>query len=240
MSTLTEAPATTLPAGTTAAPVIAAPVTTTLAPAAAVIPIVVEKKTDAVAPAKVESVEKKSLLADVTTEEAKPIETKPDADAEIEITYSLKAPEKSALTAEDVKNIEAWAKEKHVSQEVAQAVVERESKLIETVKQASDAAAKAGVEKLYETWAAEAQKDPVIGGAKWAETQANAKRALNIDPDFKALISTSPFGNHPKVLAFLAKVGALTREDSRPNGGSVTTAEPFDLAKHMYPSSYKK
>lgn len=154
--------------------------------------------------------------------------------------YALTAPEKSALTADDVKAVEAFARERKLSPEAAQAIVDRDAKQFDAFKAKHEAAATDGFNKLYDTWAEQSAKDPVIGGAKWKETQSLARRALNIDPDFKALISTSPFGNHPKVLAFLAKVGAMTTETTPPAASSAPPIQDKPAAARWFPSMNKK
>ena len=144
-------------------------------------------------------------------------------------------PEKSLLTKEDLAEIAKVAASQGLSKAQAQSLVERESGVVAKIKDGARVAAQKEVDKLYETWGEQSKNDPEIGGEKFKETKALAKRAMNLDPQFKDLLLASPWANHPGVLKFLAKVGALTREDAPVGGTSVNAPVQKDARARWYP-----
>lgn len=92
------------------------------------------------------------------------------------------------------------------------------------------------------TWMDKAKKDPVIGGANWATTEANALRFMQHanDPALSQFLNVSGGGNHPALIAAFAKAGALLREDSPAMGGAGGTGKPAEAAYTLFPSDAPK
>lgn len=91
-------------------------------------------------------------------------------------------------------------------------------------------------------WADQAKKDPEIGGAKWDETVSSATRAVNAlgTPALKEYLNASGGGNHPELIRFMAKVGAMVKEDNPATGGAEGAGKPADAAHILFPNDAPK
>ena len=165
---------------------------------------------------------RKTLLEDGVT--APPEVKKTDAPAPVidpnAPKYDLKAPEKSLLTADDLKAIENYGREHKLAPEVAQLLVNRESKVVEQVRAATQVEARATLNKMYDDFEAQAAKDPDLAGPKFAAAKALANRALVNMPHVTKLLKGSPYGSDPAVLKDLAAIGKLLQEDKPIEGAS--------------------
>lgn len=91
-------------------------------------------------------------------------------------------------------------------------------------------------------WVDTAKSDPEIGGAKWDGTVKVASGVVNRfgTPELKEYLNASGGGNHPEMIRFMAKVGALIGEDnpaiSENPGGKVKQ----DTASILYPDDQPK
>ena len=211
-------------------PTPAAPVAT---PAAA--PKPAEAKPDAAPAAGAEKPKQLSLL-DGDQPAAPPAQ--PQDAPPAEVTYQLKAPEKSPLTGDDLKAIEAFARERKLSPADAQALVERESATITKLQTAQQDKAKKDFDGLWDKFAAETNADPQIGGAKLKETVALANRALALPgaEGFSKMLKASPWANHAETLKFLAAVGRLTTEDHIASGAPASATVTKSPAQRWFPT----
>lgn len=91
-------------------------------------------------------------------------------------------------------------------------------------------------------WADDAKADPEIGGAKWDGTVSAAVRAVNTlgSPALKEYLNATGGGNHPEVIRFMAKVGAMIKEDSPAIGGAEGAGKPADAAHILFPNDAPK
>ncbi|MGJ5032274.1 hypothetical protein ACQR1I_35930 [Bradyrhizobium sp. HKCCYLS2038] len=91
-------------------------------------------------------------------------------------------------------------------------------------------------------WAEEAKADKDIGGDKWDGTVKNATRAVNAlgTPELKDYLETTGGGNHPELIRFMAKVGAMIREDVPASGGAGGNGKPADAAYTLFPNDVPK
>jgi len=91
-------------------------------------------------------------------------------------------------------------------------------------------------------WADEAKADKDIGGDKWDATVSAATRAVNTfgSPGLKDYLNASGGGNHKEVIAFMAKVGAMIKEDAPPSGGSEGNGKPVEAAHTLFPNDAPK
>ncbi|WP_052699119.1 hypothetical protein [Hyphomicrobium sp. 99] len=91
-------------------------------------------------------------------------------------------------------------------------------------------------------WADSAKADKEIGGDKWDATVASATRAVNKlgTPALKEYLNASGGGNHPELIRFMSKAGAMIREDSPPSGGAGGSGKPADPAHVLFPSDAPK
>lgn len=91
-------------------------------------------------------------------------------------------------------------------------------------------------------WAEEAKSDKEIGGANWDATVTNARRAVETlgTPGLKEYLNWTGGGNHPELIRFMSKVGAMIREDNPPAGGVGGKSKPADAAYILFPNDAPK
>lgn len=143
----------------------------------------------------------------------------------------FKAPEGLELAPVLVDEFKGLAKDLNLSQEQAQAVIDRMApKMAERNAEY--------VKQVIAEWQGRTTSDKEVGGVHLAEAQANAARILNRfglgadgkpDPDIAEFVN-SPMGNHPGALKLLARAGAAFGEARFPQGtpaGALPTAEDF-------------
>jgi len=153
-----------------------------------------------------------------------PVEAKPAADgakpaeAKPEIKYDLKKPEGSMLGDDWNERTVALARERGLSAEQAQSVLEHESATL-----AHHEAKRVLSEKaLVEGWATEAKADPEIGGEEFARKVEYAKRVVDRfgTDDFKKAVTETGIGNHPELIRFCYRIGKAMANDQTVLGGS--------------------
>lgn len=93
-----------------------------------------------------------------------------------------------------------------------------------------------------DTWADKAKSDKDIGGDKWDSTVSTARRAVNElgTPELKALFEATGTGNHPELIRFMAKAGAMIKEDNPATGNASGKAQKADRAEVLYPDDKPK
>lgn len=91
-------------------------------------------------------------------------------------------------------------------------------------------------------WVDDAKADKEIGGAKWDATVSNATRAVKTlgTPELKDYLEATGGGNHPELIRFMAKVGAMIKEDDPANGGAGGAGKPADPAHLLFPNDAPK
>jgi len=152
--------------------------------------------------------------------------------------YTLTMPEGVTLDAELLDALGPEFKEAGLTPRQAQKLAD---KFIE--KQRADYAKQSDAWKTtVEGWADKAKNDPEIGGAKWDKTAKDASSLVNRfgTPELKTYLNSSGGGNHPELIRFMAKVGAMIGEDNpaiSENRGQKTTA---DAAERLYPNDQPK
>ncbi len=124
-------------------------------------------------------------------------------------------------------------KELGLNQEQAQKLVDFQAAQVQ-------AGARSQVEafnQLKDGWVEQAKSDKEFGGDKFEESVGIAQMALNKfgTPELKELMNDHGVGNHPEMIRFMVRVGALTKEDV-PGGGNAPS-ESADRATIMYPKS---
>ncbi|QND53466.1 hypothetical protein HB779_17405 [Phyllobacterium sp. 628] len=96
--------------------------------------------------------------------------------------------------------------------------------------------------KTLEKWVDDAKADKDIGGTKWDDTVATSRRAVNTlgTPELKEYLQASGGGNHPELIRFMAKVGAMIKEDSPADGGAGGSGKPAEPAHVLFPNDAPK
>ena len=150
----------------------------------------------------------------VTSESA---QTQPTSEAQTKPSvvpdkYDLKLPEGSTLDQKAIEAVSAFAKEKGLSQEAAQAVLEREHALIKGHHEAQ----MQEWEATKKQWLDASMSDKEFGGDRLKESVEIASRAIKrFDPTGKMteMLETSGLGNHPEVIRFMKRIGEAMAED---------------------------
>jgi hypothetical protein len=159
--------------------------------------------------------------------------------------YEFKFAEGVAIDADALKEFEAFAREKGLDQESAQAIADFGPKLMEkfAAKQIE------AVEQQTNAWAEEAKADKEFGGDKLAENLSVAKKAVDAfgSPELKAMLGKfhptenpkgTGLGNHPEIIRLLVKAGKAISEDTMVTQGGQQGTK-MDPASILYPTMKK-
>lgn len=196
-------------------------------------------------PAVTETITEKPATQTVATE-TKPTgtvvtETQPTTGGKADAsTTTSKAPENYALTipaggyvdADVVTQVETLARKNNLSNEDAQAILNEHA---------------ATVEAQASAWRAVTEADTDYGGTKLAETQKQARAAIDlIRPAghprrnaFLAFMNRGGAGNHIEVVSFLADLGKRGAEDAPGRTAGDGTATPKTAEEIMYGGTAK-
>lgn len=193
------------------------------------------------APAAVAETVKVPAIADPAAAKPADAAATPAAETKPATTeWSLKAPEGAAISADDLKAVEAFAKDNGYSVAQAEKLLGRDL----AQRAAAQAAQEAETKSIGQTWLDQAKADPVIGGDKFAATQEAAKQGMMavLTPEQRQLIADSPFANNPLWLSAMAKVASLLpKEDTLQAGATAGAAVSGKTGPQvLYPMYYKK
>lgn len=95
--------------------------------------------------------------------------------------------------------------------------------------------------KTVDGWKEAARTDADMGGDKWDATTKSAIRAVTTlgTPELQSYLEASGGGNHPELIRFMAKVGAMIKEDS-PATGQSSGGQKQDRISVLYPDDKPK
>jgi len=178
--------------------------------------------------------EPKSLLTDGLEEEVKP---SPEDGTPTPPAIELKVPEKSLLDAASVERIASFAKERGLSQEQAQALLERDHENLVS----SEVAQKAALDAQSKQWVKDIISDKEIGGEGAKQNIALAHRVIEkfASPVLVQQLRETGLGNHPELIRLFVNVGKLMSDDQLVLGNGAPTVEK-SAAEIFYPSMTKK
>lgn len=153
-------------------------------------------------------------------------------------TYSLKMPEGSDENASGIESVTKFATEHKLTNEEAQAVLERDN----TLKAAIIEGQKQELVTAQQNWIAQGKADAEIGGEKWDESVALAKRAVDKlgTPEFKQALNESGLGNHPELLRVFVRAAKLMQDDTLILAGSQSPKNEMSMADKFYDNSKNK
>lgn len=175
------------------------------------------------------------------TAKAEHDKAKPVADADKvpeDGKYALTMPEGIELDAELAEALGPDFKELNLTNAQAQKLVDKYI----SIQQARAEKQSEGFAKVVEGWADTAKKDAEIGGDKWDASVQAAQRAVNRlgTPALKEYLNASGGGNHPELIRFMAKAGAMIQEDNPASGGAGGQSKPAEAAYTLFPSDAPK
>jgi hypothetical protein len=169
-------------------------------------------------------------VADAPNKEAAAKETPKEKKDEAPKEISLKIPDGAKLDAAHVEKIATFAKERGLSQEQAQAMLDRDAKLV------SDFAAQQETTKA--AWMAETETDTEVGGDKLKEASELAKRVVHRYGDKELLeeLDKTGYGNNKLLVRLFSRIGRDLGEDRLVMPGSQTrdTQAPSSPAEVLY------
>lgn len=151
------------------------------------------------------------------TETQTPPETPAQAGTQ-EVKYDLAVPEETSLTEPEVESLKAYAKEKGLSKDQAQELLnqrhEAKEDLISRYKSEQDT--------LRTQWLESAKNDKEFGGQHFAQNVEFAKRSLEkfATPGIVEYLNQTGLGNNPEVIRLFYRIGKSMSNDSIVNPGS--------------------
>lgn len=167
-------------------------------------------------------------------DEPKPGDPKPNPPAaNAPVDYeSLKLPEGSLLSTEELAVVKKEAKEQGLTLEEAQGVLEVKNDSVKTYA----ANQKELVTQAQQTWKKSWENDPDYGGDKLAESTELAKRAWDklADPELKQWADQTGLGSNNLVLRMMARIGKMFSEDQLIRGGLGGVPEEISPEERMY------
>lgn len=148
--------------------------------------------------------------------------------------YDLKLPEKSLLPESAIEDISSYAKEKGLSNEQAQELVNDRNNAITGFVEREQAKLK----DMSNKWAEEVAKDKEIGGDALPKNAELAKRVLEkfFPEDVRKFLNDSGFGNHPGLVRGFVRLAKQMSEDQL----VIPKSEPLQkkpIEQVFYPSS---
>lgn len=158
--------------------------------------------------------------------DGKPTDEKPAGAPE---KYELALPEGFTLDEAALGKFEPVLRDLNLTNEQA-------SKLAGAYAEMAKAQAESHIQ-LVQEWGAQAQKDPVIGGEKFAENVEVARKALAYvdDPELTTLMDNWGLGNNPAVLRAFHKLGKLIPGgDAGVSGDRTGGTSERSLAERLY------
>jgi hypothetical protein len=96
--------------------------------------------------------------------------------------------------------------------------------------------------KMTQDWVDQAKADPEIGGGKWDTTVQTASGIVKRygNDAFRDYLNASGAGNHPEMIRFMAKVGAMIGEDRPAISENPGKKIAQDTAAILYPDDQPK
>lgn len=148
--------------------------------------------------------------------------------------YDLKLPDGSLLDPASVEKVTLFAKENKLSQEAAQALLQRENEVVSSFVTKAQADFKAQTEQ----WVKDIQGDKEVGGEKFKENIELAHRVLKRfgSDDFSKALEETGYGNHPDLVKVFVRIGKAMGDDKAVIPGA-QAGEQKSLAQLLYPTN---
>jgi hypothetical protein len=185
-------------------------------------------------------------------DKGKPNEAKPDAKLETkagdkpadetsdETGYApFKLPEGMLITPEHQSTLTEFGTTHKLPQEAVQQVVDLGVAVAQQTREAIEAADADAMKEMHAEWRKEIQADSELGGAKFAQTQANLnlfQKSSLADDKLIEFLSVSNLIQNPHIVRLLSRVGATYKENAPGMSGSGPGQER-NPAKELYAKS---
>lgn len=145
--------------------------------------------------------------------------------------YELKRKKDSLLNDDQLEEIEAYAKQQGFSNDQAQALLEREEKLLSGYKKTIEN----DFEKQVEQWLDDVKNDKEIGGDNFDKNIKTAEQMLKqySTKEFRKALSESGFGNHPELVRTFVRISEAMTEDTFEGNSNSQSAKP-SMADKFY------
>jgi len=152
--------------------------------------------------------------------------------------YELKLPEGSLLDASTIEKISAEAREKGLSNEDAQALLDRENMAVAAYHETQ----MKQVEDIRNGWSKAAEADPEVGGQGFKENVELARRAIERfgSEEFRKALDETGFGNHPEVIRTFVRIGKSMADDKLVHAKDHGAGDQKSAAELFYPSMAKQ
>lgn len=145
--------------------------------------------------------------------------------------YELTMPKDSLLEPSTIEKISAYAKEKGLSNEAAQEILDRENSAVQTYHENQNKQ----VEEIRASWIKSAEADKEVGGKDFKQNVELAKRVIDKfgSEEFKTALNETGFGNHPEVVRTFVRIGKMMADDemvfskAQPSTGTKSNADVF-------------
>jgi len=175
-------------------------------------------------------------------QDAAPAEVQEGAQADAE-TQPVGAPEKYepftvaegfSLEGDRLDQANEYAKAQGWTQEQAQSAVDMFTTFTGQQQQQTTSA----YDQQQDAWLAETKADEHIGGEKFDAAVTNAKRGLNAfgGDGLGDLLAAHGLGNHPEIIRYFSKVGALVGEDNSIAAGAAAESIKPTRLNTLYPN----
>lgn len=152
--------------------------------------------------------------------------------------YDLKLPDGSLLDAKAKEGLASFAKEKKLTQDEAQALLERENSLLTSYVDSK----KEELKQQQQEWIKQIETDKEIGGENVKRNIEMAHRILNRygDDELKKILNdpTIGYGNYPPLVRIFVRIGKAMSEDQLVLPGTQSTGKK-SLEEIFYPDPTK-
>lgn len=172
------------------------------------------------------------------------VEPKPEDKPVVPEKYELKLSENSPLSASEVAKVETLAREKGLSNEQAQEVLNERQDLKTSFVQQQQEAQSEAIHQMHRGWAAELANDRDFGGENLKQTAEHAKRFLDKfgDDTLRKALNDKVlrWGDNPTLLRAFARAGRVMAEDKLVTEGKTgSLKEKKSTAEVLYGDTTK-
>lgn len=125
--------------------------------------------------------------------------------------YDLKLKDNSGLDQSHVDALQSFAKERGLSNDQAQSILDRDAERLASFTKSSIETAKA----MGQKWVEEVKADAEIGGQHFQKTVEDAVSVINRfgTPELKKVLNSSGLGNHPEVIRMISRIAKTMGND---------------------------